>query len=97
MQNREGFAFYYTLRDGDASYGGGMTQAGELVCEAACTQKELLLRTLVFKCMNEFVPRVYTRDVWGLPLERFGFVREGEIYVSSWERLRLPHGCREGQ
>ena len=60
LQKREGYAFCYALQEGGAVFYGGMTPAGELVCDEACTQKELMLRTLVFKCMNDFVPRVYT-------------------------------------
>ena len=71
-------AFYYELFDGENTFGGGMTEGGELFCDAACTQKELMLRTLVFRCMNEGVPAVYARDGWGLDLTRFGFVRNGE-------------------
>ena len=52
-----------------------------------------MLRTLVNKCMNDFVPEVRTRDAWGVPLKRFGFARDGEFFVSSWDKLRLPHDC----
>ena len=92
---RAGYIFYYELNDGAHTYGGGMTQAGELVCDAACPQKELMLRTLVFRCQNEGVQNVCTRDVWGLPLARFGFVRAGELFEADAQSLRLPHGCEE--
>lgn len=92
-QKREGFRFYFVLSDGAGEYGGGLTEEGCLVCDGACPQKELMLRTLVNKCMNDFVPEVRTRDAWGVPLERFGFLREGEVFVSAWDRLRLPHDC----
>ena len=95
LQKREGYAFCYALQEGGAVFYGGMTPAGELVCDEACTQKELMLRTLVFKCMNDFVPRVYTRGVWGVPPERFGFPREGEAYAAELADLRLPHDCGE--
>lgn len=90
---KEGFRFYFVLRDGALSFGGGMTEAGELVADPACTQKELMLRTLVNKCMNDFVPAVFTRSVWEADLTRFGFEKEGDRFVSSWDRLRLPHEC----
>ena len=66
-----------------------------VVCDDACPQKELMLRTLVNKCMNGFVPEVRTRDNWGVPLERFGFSREGEFFVSAWDKLKLPHDCEK--
>ena len=90
---REGYVFYFELKDGAEVSGGGLTDAGELVCSPACAQKELLLRALINKCINDFVPRVTTRGVWGTDLSRFGFVREGELFVSSWDRLKLPHDC----
>ena len=95
LREREGYRFYYMLSDGAGEYGGGLTDAGELVCEENCPQKELMLRTLVFKCMNDFVPRVTTRGVWGVPPERFGFRREGEAYAAELADLRLPHDCGE--
>ena len=45
-KERAGYAFYYELSDGENTFGGGMTEAGELVCDPLCTEKELLLRTL---------------------------------------------------
>ncbi len=66
---------------------------GELVVDASCTQKELMLRTLVNKCMNDFVKSVKTRDVWGTDLLRFGFEPQGEYYMAGYETLRLPHDC----
>lgn len=92
-KKREGFRFYFALSDGAGEYGGGLTEEGFLVCDDACPQKELMLRTLVNKCMNDFVPEVRTRDAWGVPLERFGFAQEGEVFVSSWDKLQLPHDC----
>ena len=90
---KEGFRFYFILRDGERSFGGGLAEDGFLVCDGACTQKELMLRTLINKCMNDFLPEVFARGEWGVDLTRFGFEREGEIFRSSWEKLRLPHDC----
>lgn len=75
IKTEGGCAFWYELFDGENTFGGGMTEEGELFCDAACTQKELMLRTLVFRCMNEGVTAVYARDGWGPDLTRFGFVR----------------------
>ncbi len=94
LRNKEGYRFYYVLTDGSSESGGGLTDKGELVCDERCPQKELLLRALINKCCNEFVARVTARDCWGVDLERFGFVAEAEGYVSSWDRLCLPHDCR---
>ncbi len=96
-KQRAGYAFYYELFDGERTFGGGMTEAGELVCDAACTQKELMLRTLVFRCYNEGVASVCTQDVWGTALARFGFVREGGRFVATAASLRLPHDCEEAE
>lgn len=94
-RKKEGYRFYYVLTDGEADYPGGVTEDGELVCDPACPQKELFLRTLVFRCGNEGTGRVWTRDVWGLDLSRFGFSPEGGIFAAGLESLRLPHDCRE--
>ena len=95
LRKKEGFAFYFVLQDDAGSYGGGLTQEGRLVCEQECPQKELMLRTLINKCKNDFVKEVFSEDIWGLPLERFGFTEENGLYRSSWEALRLPHDCKE--
>lgn len=90
---KEGFLFYFVLHDGDLAFGGGLTEDRLLVCDSACTQKELMLRTLVNKCMNDFVPEVFVFDTWGVDLNRFGFERAGERFRAFWETLRLPHDC----
>ena len=90
---KEGFRFYFVLKDGDKCFGGGLREDKFLVCDPACTEKELMLRTLINKCMNDFVPEVYAREDWGTDLTRFGFVRAGDVFRSSWEKLRLPHDC----
>ena len=93
-RKKEGFAFYYELSDGQGVYGGGLKD-GELICDAACPQKELMLRTLVNKCRNDFVKSVATRDIWGVDLTRFGFAGQGGLYAAGYETLRLPHDCGE--
>lgn len=55
-----------------------------------------MLRALINKCMNEWIPLVTARDEWGVDLARFGFVREGDLFRSSWQDLRLPHDCGNG-
>ena len=93
LRKKEDFRFYFVLSDGAAEYGGGLTKAGELVCDAACPYKELMLRTLINKCMNEFVPEVITRNDWGLDLSRFGFEERESGFAAKFESLRLPHDC----
>ena len=95
LGQKEGYTFYYSLRDGTDVSGGGLKE-GELVCDENCTQKELMLRTLINKCLNEWIPLVTARDEWGVDLARFGFVREGDLFRSSWQDLRLPHDCGNG-
>ncbi len=95
LGKKDGYTFWYCLRDGANVSGGGLKE-GELVCDENCTQKELMLRTLVNKCRNDGVGRVFTKDVWGLDLKRFGFEKEGDIFVSDGEKLCLPHDCKHG-
>ena len=93
-EKRAGFRFYYTLSDGENSYGGGLTDGGFLFADAACPYKELMLRTLINKCINEFVPAVKAEDEWGADLARFGFKKNSNgIFTASFETLALPHGC----
>ena len=94
LRSKGGYRFYYVLSDGTEEYGGGLTEAGELVCDAACPYKELMLRTLINKCMNEFVPEVKTKDDWGLDLSRFGLEERGGGYAAEFASLRLPHDCQ---
>lgn len=96
LKEEPGFRFYFVLSDGSCSYGGGLRGDGELYCDPACPQKELMLRALINKCMNEWVPLVTARDEWGVDLARFGFVREGDLFRSSWQDLCLPHDCGNG-
>ena len=53
-----------------------------------------MLRTLINKCMNEFVTAIRTADAWGVDLARFGFeAGPGGMYTASFETLALPHDC----
>ena len=53
-----------------------------------------MLRTLINKCMNEFVPAVKAKDEWGTDLARFGFQKHPDgIYTAGFETLALPHDC----
>lgn len=91
---KAGFRFYYTLADGAASCGGGLTEEGFLTVDAACPYKELMLRTLINKCIHEFVADVKAKDEWGTDLARFGFEKgPNGIYTADFETLALPHDC----
>ena len=92
-KQKQGCPFYYELLDGDAVFHGGMNAEGVLFCDQAGRQKELMHRTLVFRCINEGVPAVYARDEWGVDLARFGFVREGGLFCAALQNLCLPHDC----
>ena len=72
---------------------GYFNEDGFLCVDALCPFKELMLRTLINKCINEFVQKVCAKDVWDTDLVRFGFERQGDVFVSSFETLRLPHDC----
>ena len=93
LTEKEGYRFAYLLRDGAKSWSGGLRADGELVCDAGCPYRELMLRTLLFKCRNDFVPEAHTSQDWGVDLARFGFGREGDVFRASWEQMRLPHDC----
>lgn len=95
LRKKEGFRFYFVLCDGAKEFGGGLTEENFLVCDAACPHKELMLRTLINKCMNDFIPEVKTRGEWGTELARFGFVKRDGLYTAGFDTLKLPHGCAE--
>lgn len=91
---KAGFRFYYTLSDGANGYGGGLAEDGFLIVDAACPYKELMLRTLINKCINEFVPAVKAKDEWNADLLRFGFGKGPDgIFTAGFETLALPHDC----
>lgn len=94
---KEGFQFFYTLLCDEVSYGGGLTESNFLCVDEGCPYKELMLRTLINKCIQTFAETVYAEDIWGVDLERFGFIRQGEYYAGSYETLKLPHDCCSGK
>lgn len=93
LTKKAGFRFSYELIDGDKKFYGGLTEEGFLVFQEGLTQKELMFRTLVFKCMNDFVSEIKTRDEWEQDLTRYGFVKEQGLYRASWDMLKFPHDC----
>ena len=93
LKLKDGFSFYFELTDGRCVSGGGLGEDGLLRSDVPDCYRDLMLRALVSKCMNDFVPEVYACGDWGTDLARFGFEREGDVYRSSREKLRLPHDC----
>lgn len=94
LREKEGYRFYYVLKDGAGEYGGGLTEEGFFVCDEDCPQRELMLRTLVNKCMNEFIAEVKAKDEWGVDLARFGFEERDGYWFASFETMKLPHDCK---
>ena len=94
LRPRAGCRFYFEVNDGARVCGGGLGEDGFLFGGEGCPYKDLLLRTLVNKCMNDPCGPVYARAEWGEDLRPFGFrEREDGVFVSSWEEMRLPSGC----
>jgi hypothetical protein len=93
LTEKTGYRFCFKITDGDIISFGGLTDGGILTADAGCQNKEFMLRVLINKCMNDFIEEVKTEDIWGVNLERFGFKKQGGLYVSGFYSLRLPHGC----
>lgn len=93
LEKREGYRFYFILSDGVNRYGGGLTDGGFLTADERLPYKELMLRTLVNKSINDFAEEVKTVADWGVDLLHFGFSEKNGVYTASFETLRLPHDC----
>lgn len=93
LKPKDGFSFYFELTDGRCVSGGGLDEDGLLRSDVPDCYRDLMLRALVSKCMNDFVPEVRARGEWGCDLTRFGFEKRGDLFVSSWDKLKLPHDC----
>lgn len=93
LSKKDGFKFFYELIENDNKFFGGLNSDGFLVTDENNTYKELMFRTLVNKCMNDFVLLVKTYDYWGVNLYDFGFEKEDDYYFAKLEKLKLPHYC----
>jgi len=88
------YKYCFKMSEDDKEYIGGINREYFLTVDKNCPYKELMLRVLINKCMNEFIQRIYTCDVWGTELTKFGFKKQEDIYVSDYFDLKLPHECR---
>ena len=61
LKPKDGFFFYFELTDGRCVSGGGLGEDGLLRSDVPDCYRDLMLRALVSKCMNDFVPEVRAR------------------------------------
>lgn len=96
---KPGCVLYYVMRCDEGEFYGGVDNRFRLFTDPACPYKELMFRTLVFKCMDTPFKRFTTEDAWGLDLLRFGFHKEMEgcfeVYAAAADELKLPADCGE--
>lgn len=84
---------YYEMHFEGSVTHGGIDKDFRLFVEESCPFKELMLRAIINKCMDTSFERFTAIDEWGLPLERFGFKKENDIYVAGAGDLKLPSDC----
>lgn len=87
------YKFLYKMTEDEKEWTGGLTKDFLMVTDIECPYKEMMLRAIINKCMNSFISRVTTKDIWGVKLEKFGFKKQGEIYSCDYFKLKLPHEC----
>ena len=94
---KPGCVLYYVMECEEGKFEGGVDNRFRLFTDPACPYKELMLRTLIFKCMDTPFKHFTTEDVWGMDLLRFGFHKETEngkeIYAAAADELKLPSDC----
>jgi hypothetical protein len=88
------YKFCYLMTEDNKNYCGGLNKEYFLVLENNdCPYKEMMLRALINKCMNEFILKVYSYDIWDINLTKFGFKKQGGFFASGFADLKLPHKC----
>jgi hypothetical protein len=90
---KAGCVLYYVMHYQGNQYPGGIDKDFHLFVSDDCPFKELMLRSLINKCMDTFFARFTANDEWGVDLTPFVFKREGDIFVASARDLKLPSGC----
>ncbi len=93
LSYKPGCVLYYIMHVEEFEFPGGIDKDFHFFVAEDCPFKELMLRSIINKCMDTDFDRFTASDEWGLSLEFFGFRKEGDIYVASAKDLRLPSGC----
>ena len=93
LSYKPGCVLYYVMHFGDLQFPGGIDKDFHLFVHPDCPFKELMLRTLINKCMDTELPRFTASDEWGLDLVPFGFKKEGGLFVAAASDLKLPTAC----
>ncbi len=94
LSYKPGCVLFYVMHCEEGEFYGGIDKDMRLFVSQGCPYRELMLRTLINKCMDTDFPRFTTEDVWGVPLEQFGFAKEGEVYAAAASALSLPDPCK---
>lgn len=90
---KSGCVLYYVMHCAEGQFEGGVDNRFRLFVSPDCPYKELMFRAIVNKCMDTPFQHFTTGDVWGFPLERFGFRREGDEYFAAAQDMKLPSDC----
>ncbi len=93
LSYKSGCILYYEMFCAEGTYCGGIDKDYHLFVSDGCPYKELMLRTLINKCMDTAFTRFTANDEWGVNLTRFGFSKEGELFVAAAAEMKLPSDC----
>jgi len=93
IENLE-YKFCFMMTEDETTFFGGLTRDYFLIVDENCPYKEMMLRVLINKCMNEFIQEINTTDIWNVDLNKFGFSKEEDVYTCSYFDLKLPHDCK---
>ena len=73
LSYKPGFILCYVMSYEGKEFSGGITADYRFYIDENCPFKELMLRSIINKCMDTDFERFTAFDEWGVPLEQFGF------------------------
>ena len=88
------YKFCFKMTENEKEYFGGLNKEYFISVDDNCPYKEMMLRVLINKCMNEYIQKISTKDIWNVDLKKFGFKKQDDIYVCGFFDLKLPHDCK---
>ncbi len=93
LSYKSGCVLYYIMHVAEFTFPGGIDKDYSFFVAEDCPFKELMLRAIINKCMDTTFPKFTAKDEWGVDLTRFGFVKEGDVFIASAADLKLPSDC----
>ena len=97
LSYKPGFILCYVMSYEGKEFSGGITADYRFYVDENCPFKELMLRSIINKCMDTDFERFTALDEGGVPLEQFGFRKEDDVYAASAKDMKLPSPCKCGK